>query len=51
MTAVHTMSTSNSATEAAPKKKRRIPPLSLAAWRQFVSVAKPYWLGDEKRKA
>jgi putative ATP-binding cassette transporter len=25
--------------------------LSLAAWRQFVSVAKPYWLGNEKGKA
>jgi putative ATP-binding cassette transporter len=25
--------------------------LSLAAWRQFVRVAKPYWLGDEKWKA
>jgi len=25
--------------------------LSVAAWKQFVSVAKPYWLGDEKGKA
>jgi len=25
--------------------------LSVAAWRQFVSVAKPYWLGDEKGRA
>lgn len=33
------------------KKRRRAPPLSLAAWRQFVNVAKPYWLGDEKKKA
>jgi vitamin B12/bleomycin/antimicrobial peptide transport system ATP-binding/permease protein len=23
----------------------------LAAWRQFISVAKPYWLGDEKKSA
>jgi putative ATP-binding cassette transporter len=26
-------------------------PLSLAAWKHFVNVAKPYWLGDEKGKA
>jgi putative ATP-binding cassette transporter len=25
--------------------------LSLAAWKQFVNVAKPYWLEEEKRKA
>jgi putative ATP-binding cassette transporter len=25
--------------------------LSLAAWKQFVNVAKPYWLEDEKRQA
>jgi putative ATP-binding cassette transporter len=25
--------------------------LSLAAWKQFVRVAKPYWLEDEKKKA
>ncbi|MDB5932914.1 MAG: transporter ATP-binding protein [Massilia sp.] len=36
---------------AAPKKRRRAAPLSLAAWKQFVKVAKPYWLEDEKRKA
>jgi putative ATP-binding cassette transporter len=36
---------------AAPKKRRRVPPLSLAAWKQFVRVAKPYWLEDEKKKA
>ncbi|CAN7302771.1 ABC transporter ATP-binding protein/permease [Massilia sp. LjRoot122] len=36
---------------AAPEKARRAPPLSLAAWKQFVGVAKPYWLGDEKRRA
>ena len=22
-------------------------PLSLAAWKHFVNVARPYWLGDE----
>jgi putative ATP-binding cassette transporter len=26
-------------------------PLSLAAWKQFLNVAKPYWLGEEKKKA
>jgi len=35
----------------ATKKKRSGAPLSVAAWKQFVSVAKPYWLGDEKGKA
>ncbi|UVW29507.1 ABC transporter ATP-binding protein/permease [Massilia sp. H6] len=35
---------------AAPKNRRRAP-LSLAAWKQFVAVARPYWLGDEKKKA
>ncbi|MEW7851029.1 ABC transporter ATP-binding protein/permease [Massilia aurea] len=33
------------------KKKRKGPPLSVAAWKQFVSVAKPYWLGDERKRA
>jgi putative ATP-binding cassette transporter len=36
---------------AASVTRRRAAPLSLAAWKQFVSVAKPYWLGEEKRKA
>jgi putative ATP-binding cassette transporter len=34
-----------------PEKRRRVPPLSLAGWKQFVNVAKPYWLGEEKKKA
>ncbi|WP_442030402.1 ABC transporter ATP-binding protein/permease, partial [Pseudoduganella sp. RAF53_2] len=38
-------------TAAKPKKRRRVPLLSLAAWKQFVNVAKPYWLEDEKAKA
>jgi putative ATP-binding cassette transporter len=38
-------------TPAATRKKRRTPPLSLAAWKQFLSLAKPYWLGDEKGRA
>jgi len=36
---------------AAPKKRQRAAPLSLAAWKQFVSVAKPYWLEDQKKQA
>ncbi|MEW6024171.1 MAG: ABC transporter ATP-binding protein/permease [Pseudomonadota bacterium] len=31
--------------------KRRAAALSLTAWKQFVNVAKPYWLGEEKRSA
>src|SRR6476469_8352328 len=34
-----------------PPKRRRTSFLSLAAWRQFINVAKPYWLGEEKKKA
>jgi putative ATP-binding cassette transporter len=36
---------------ATPEQKRRPAPLSLAAWKQFIRVAKPYWLGDEKKTA
>ena len=36
---------------AAPRRRRRPNPLSLAGWKQFVKVAKPYWLGDQKRAA
>ncbi|MFC5462713.1 ABC transporter ATP-binding protein/permease [Massilia niabensis] len=42
------------ATDEAPrasKERRRAAPLSLAAWKQFVNVAKPYWLEDERKKA
>ncbi len=35
----------------APRKRRRVPPLSLAAWKQFINVAKPYWLEDERKSA
>jgi putative ATP-binding cassette transporter len=47
------MTTSNSAgTAQVPEKKpRRSTRLSLAAWKQFVSVAKPYWLEEEKGRA
>lgn len=56
---IDTMNTPPSATidaatdkvPAAPERRRRAPPLSLAAWKQFVSVAKPYWLGDQKKTA
>lgn len=49
-----TSSSAEASTDKVPparKRRRRAPPLSLAAWRQFVSVAKPYWLGEEKKKA
>jgi putative ATP-binding cassette transporter len=49
-----TSATTDTATDeapAAPKKRRRVPHLSLAAWKQFVSVAKPYWLEEERTKA
>ena len=36
---------------AAPKKKRRSPLLSVTAWKQFAGLAKPYWQGEEKKKA
>lgn len=37
-----------------PKRKprrRRPPRLSAAAWRQFMLIAKPYWLGDQRKAA
>ena len=34
-----------------PPKKRRAAFLSLSAWRQFIDVAKPYWLGEEWKSA
>lgn len=34
-----------------PPAKRRTAFLSLAAWKQFINVAKPYWLGDQKKRA
>lgn len=47
---------STQATTAAPApapetKRPRAAPLSLEAWRQFVHVAKPYWLEDQKKQA
>jgi len=34
-----------------PSKKRRAAFLSLSAWRQFIAVAKPYWVGEEWKAA
>ncbi|MFZ6735011.1 ABC transporter ATP-binding protein/permease [Undibacterium sp. Ji42W] len=34
-----------------PPKRRRTAFLSLSAWRQFLDVAKPYWLGEEWKRA
>ncbi|MRV72772.1 ATP-binding cassette domain-containing protein [Duganella sp. FT92W] len=51
------MATTSSAGTAAPEdpappgKRIRSARLSLAAWRQFVNVAKPYWLEEERKKA
>ena len=39
------------ASEESANPRRRPSPLSLAAWKQFVDVAKPYWLGDQKKAA
>ncbi len=42
------------AAPAPPKRKarrRRPPRLSAAAWRQFVQIARPYWLGDQRKAA
>ncbi|MCC2955725.1 ABC transporter ATP-binding protein/permease [Massilia sp. IC2-477] len=38
-------------TSPAPHKKRRAAGLSLTAWKQFINVAKPYWLGSDRKKA
>lgn len=35
----------------AAKPRLKPPKLSMAAWRQFVAMAVPYWRGDERRKA
>lgn len=48
----HTAHPSVAATDPMPTgKRRRAAPLSLAAWKQFISVAKPYWQGNEKKAA
>jgi len=44
-------SASSDEVPAAPKKRRRPASLSLAAWKQFINVAKPYWLEEERKKA
>lgn len=47
------MSTPNSASKDSPaaEERHRAAPLSLAAWKQFIGVAKPYWLGEKKKQA
>ncbi len=35
-------------TSGSPDTSRHAPSLSMAAWRQFMNVAKPYWQGDKK---
>ena len=44
-----------SATATAPvppaARKIRAPKLSMHAWRQFFSVARPYWTGDQRKSA
>ena len=44
-------STDKAAASPESKSRRRPSPLSLDAWKQFVRVAKPYWLGDQKKSA
>ena len=44
-------STGKAAVPPESKSRRRPSPLSLDAWKQFVRVAKPYWLGDQKKSA
>ena len=44
-------STDKAAAPPESKSRRRPSPLSLDAWKQFVRVAKPYWLGDQKKSA
>lgn len=46
-----TADASNAQGAAAPAELPRAAPLTLAAWKQFLSVAKPYWLGEEKGRA
>jgi putative ATP-binding cassette transporter len=43
--------TQTPADEVPVPKRRRAAPLSLEAWKQFLSVAKPYWLGEQKKQA
>jgi putative ATP-binding cassette transporter len=49
--ATSTSKTADSTEVPAATRNRRRAPLSLAAWKHFVSVAKPYWLEEEKKKA
>lgn len=49
--ATTTTAASSAGDPALPPGKPRTTRLSLAAWRQFVHVAKPYWLEEERKKA
>ena len=53
MTTPTSASTSAATDQApeAPEIKPRAAPLSLAAWKQFLQVAKPYWMGEQKKGA
>eukprot|EP01034_Spumella_vulgaris_P038139 gene38139-47076_t len=47
-----TLTAPASAQPPAQKPRHRRPPtLSWSAWKQFMSVARPYWLGNQKRMA
>jgi putative ATP-binding cassette transporter len=50
-TPTSTTDAANDEVAAVPQTRRRPALLSLAAWKHFVNVAKPYWLGEEKKKA
>jgi vitamin B12/bleomycin/antimicrobial peptide transport system ATP-binding/permease protein len=43
--------TLNTTAPPAARTRQRAAPFSLEAWKQFVRVAKPYWLEEEKKKA
>ena len=53
MSATSAPSTAAAAPPEAAKPKRRLrpPPLSMAAAKQFFHIAKPYWMGDQKKTA
>jgi len=50
-TSASTKPTAEPAPAAASGRRLRPPPLSLAAGRQFLDLAKPYWTGDQKKPA
>jgi putative ATP-binding cassette transporter len=50
-TATATATKAAAGRDTPPPRKRRRASLSLAAWKQFIRVAKPYWQGEEKGRA